>query len=669
MILTRKFPPRYLRRDVLYRPHRDERDEQAGAFRLVIEFFVRYIWPHKVRFGTYLILSALVGVAVYLRTFYGLVVVDEILVITPPPASTTTVEHPFSREEGLTSVQRRMEEGAASEAHHERHPSVRPPNAGRKLFGFFFVYLATVVILNVASRYAVRSRHHVAKSITVRLREDLHTKIISLSSGFHQGTTPGRLMARILSDVEMVQSQLLNVTATLFTQSIIFVVGFIILTAIDWRCTVAVLLAAIPFSIAIRQNQVAMRTTGREMRHSNSCLWGLVSQKLDAIRAIYAYGREKMEIMNFFRLSAVFQRDALEQQRRAASVGRAASLISTFTTQGIFIYCTVCVLSHRMTLGQMMFIYGTAATLFGPVVSITQLAQPITNLLVVLQRATQMLRNPNVIADTPGARPFPAPLALGIQVHDVSFRYDARSPYVLHNLNLNIPPGQWLCIMGPSGAGKTTLVNLLTRLYEPTDGRISIDEISLSDIRLTSLRHHMTLVPQEAQIISGTIRNNITYGYPRATPREIMDAAKAADCHDFIMQQPVKYETIVGDKGVTLSGGQRQRISIARALITHPDILVLDDCTSALDANTERKIQETLTKQMVGKTAIIVSQRVSMAMRCDTIIVLEDGHITERGTHTHLLLRGGFYARLYAQQTAGSHTEKEEKAEVRADAS
>ncbi len=234
----------------------------------------------------------------------------------------------------------------------------------------------------------------------------------------------------------------------------------------------------------------------------------------------------------------------------------------------------------------------------------------------------------------------------------VDFAYEEESDNVLHDISLHIPAGSWVCIMGPSGSGKTTLIQLLARLYDPTHGDVLVDGIPLQAFAFNSMRKHMAMVPQEPQILSGTVRENITYGRQDATASEIMKAAQAADCHDFIMDLPIKYETTVGERGTTLSGGQRQRISIARALLTNPEVLLLDDCTSALDANTERKIQETLAHLMLGKTAVIVSQRVSMAMRCDKIIVLEDGRITQRGTHDKLLQEPGFYARLHAQQTS-----------------
>jgi subfamily B ATP-binding cassette protein MsbA len=205
--------------------------------------------------------------------------------------------------------------------------------------------------------------------------------------------------------------------------------------------------------------------------------------------------------------------------------------------------------------------------------------------------------------------------------------------------------------MGPSGSGKTTLLHLLSRLYEPTFGEILIDDIPLNKIQQLTLRRAVGIVPQEAQIFSGSMRDNICYGRPDATNEQIMDAAKAAQMHDFILEMKVQYETLIGQKGTSLSGGQRQRLSLARALLTNPELLILDDCTSALDANTEQKIQETLAKILVGKTAIMVSMRVSMAMRCHKICVIEDGRVTEFGSHEELLKHNGFYARLYHQQT------------------
>ena len=205
--------------------------------------------------------------------------------------------------------------------------------------------------------------------------------------------------------------------------------------------------------------------------------------------------------------------------------------------------------------------------------------------------------------------------------------------------------------MGASGAGKTTMLHLLSHLYEPTFGDIFIDGINIKDIKLGSFRHRVGIVPQEAQIFSGSMRDNICYGRPDATNQQIMNAAKAAQMHDFIMEMKVQYETLIGQKGSSLSGGQRQRLSLARALLTNPDLLILDDCTSALDANTERKIQETLAQILIGKTAIMVSQRVSMAMRCHKIAVIENGIISEYGTHKELLEKNGFYAKLFHQQT------------------
>jgi ATP-binding cassette subfamily B protein len=301
------------------------------------------------------------------------------------------------------------------------------------------------------------------------------------------------------------------------------------------------------------------------------------------------------------------------------------------------------------------------------VLEFSQLSFVLQRLRISLLRVAGVLDREVEITDDPNAVEFPRPIRHGIEVRNLAFTYpaaklsrevdesSAEPPIppepVLRDVSFSVPAGTWLCIMGASGCGKTTLLHMLSRLYVPQKGEILIDGIDLQKINLLSLRKAVGVVPQEAQIFSGSMKENISYGFPDASNEQIMNAAKAAQMHDFILEMKTQYETLIGQKGASLSGGQRQRLSLARALLTDPELLILDDCTSALDANTERKIQETLAQILVGKTAIMVSQRVSMAMRCHKILVLEDGLVKEYGTHRELLQKHGFYSKLFSQQT------------------
>lgn len=668
-------PPRWARRNVPYRPERETTSRGSGGGRLIWRFFVRYMWPHRRPLFVYILFTTLTACSTYLISYYGRIVVDDILCVNVPAVvesfrarltePSRTVDHVA---EARATVSRsapaeaeseaRAGEGRQSETFRAATASRRPPDAGRRLFILFLIYAGTVVGLNIASRLATYSRSEAARRIDIDLRTAAHRKILGLSTGYLQTTTPGRLMARILSDNDVIQGQLLTLCAQGVSQVAMLVLGFVILIAASPVCAAVVLFGCLPYGPIVSRLRSRIREFNREARHSNACLWGLVSQKLDAIKAVFAYGRERGEARDFFRLSAVMQRDNIQSQKTNATVTRFAQLLTVLVGQIVFLYCTVHVLSGTMSLGSMMFIYGAATTLFSPIIVLTQMMGAVEVLLVAMHRVAAVLENPNEIVESPDARPFPVPIQTGITVENLSFRYSDSAPLVLSNVNLSVPRGSWLCITGPSGAGKTTLLNLVARLYDPTTGRVAVDGVDLRDVRQRELHTRVSMVPQEAQILSGTVRSNLIYGVPGgAEPSRIMEVAKAADCHDFIMKLPVKYETVVGEKGMTLSGGQRQRLSIARALMTNPDVILLDDCTSALDASTERKIQETLEKVMAGKTAIIVSQRVSMALRCDQIVVLEDGHVTERGTHAQLVQRGGFYAKLVETQSGRQHEE------------
>ena len=639
-------------RDIPYRPPRRIYDEGKGELPLVLHFMRKYVWPHRWRVLLCIVLMSVNACSAYIQSYYARIAVDDILKIGAAPAALVSGGGSVVSEDRQAEAgSPRRSSGAVSEAD-RADDDTRPAWAGRRLVALFAVYLATILFFNVASRIIQRTQAWVSKAITERLREEMHEKIVGMSLSFHVANSPGRLMSRILSDVDVVQTQLMQIIVTASSQVIMFAAGIAIIFSICPPIGLFALAAMVPYVLSAARTRRQVRAVNTELRHTNACLWGYASQKIDAVKAIVAYGRERLEALAFHRLSACLLRDTVRQQSLNARLQRSANFVTQLMYRVAVVYCTYRVLAGTMTLGTMLYVNSAIVTVFAPIVALTTLSVQFSVLLVVLNRISRTLESPQEVAEDPHGVEFPAPVHAGIRLTNVTFGWNPARPPVIDNISLTIPAGTWLCVMGASGCGKSTLLQLIARLYDPQSGTIDVDGVDIAHMKFSSLRRRMAFVPQEAQILGGTIRDNIIYGRPDATPAMIMEAAQAADAHGFIMEMPVKYETVVGEKGTTLSGGQRQRISIARALLTRPEILLLDDCTSALDANTEHKLQETFEKILAGKTAVIVSQRVSMAKRCQRIIVLEDGKILEQGTHDELLARGGYYASLHAIQTA-----------------
>ena len=643
-------------RNIPFRPPRKRKSRSSGGFGLYRRFFSAYMLPHKWRLLLCLLLVGTNACSVYLMSFYGRIVVDKILVVrvgadeaAAGAGQKRRIWAP-DRERGARQLPR---QGLGRRIDMGLSASERPPGAGRWLMLLFVVYMLTRVALNYLARLAQRTRIGIGQRITAHLREDMHRKVLELSLSFHKAYDPGQLMSRIVSDVGMVQQQMMSSVTSLAQSLAMIVVGGLILLTAEWRLALIVLFIVPLYAVIYQRARPKIREITKELRHTNSCLFGYTSHTFDAMKAVQAYGREGREQLSFHRLTGCFLRDALYQQRLSAKLSRASTIISSVGSTIIFLLGARFVMDARMSLGEMMFVYSATVSLFSPVLQLAGISVTFNRLFVVLQRVVDVLDHPLEIVDAPDAVDFPHPLHKGIALRNVRFSYapEAETEPVLRNINLHIPAGSWLCVMGASGCGKSTLLYLLARLYEPATGQIALDGVPLQKIKTVSLRRSVGFVPQEAEIFSGTVRENICYGVPDAEPQQIVEAAKAAELHDFIVEMPVQYETLIGQKGTSLSGGQRQRLSLARALLTDPDVLILDDCTSALDADTEHKIQTTLARILVGKTAIIVSQRVSMAKRCHRICVIEDGVIRESGTHEELLAGRGFYARLHAQQT------------------
>jgi ABC-type multidrug transport system fused ATPase/permease subunit len=639
-------------RDYPYRP--PQRPQRRATLATHMRFMCGYLMPYRWQLLLAILMIGANACSVYLMAFYGKVVVDRILVVeaaTEKPAGDNPLQRPWQRHPGIRAAERGT--GGLTHRLEQMPPPTRPPEAGRRLFHMFLLYAFTLVVLNLMERVAQGIQIRVSRSMATDIRDDAHRKVLDLSLDFHRTTTPGRLLSRITSDVDVIQDQSMQVVVLLSRTLSMLTAGFAILLLVDWRIGLAFLAVAPVYALLNAKFRTEINAFNRHLRHTNSCMYGLATQKIEGIKVTQAYAREGLEHLNMHRLSACFLRDAVGQQAKTAALQGFANSVSGLTSAGIFLFAVVGVIQARLSVGEMLFVYGTVANLFMPIIQLSQLGIIVANLQVVLGRMMDVFEAEPQIVDAPDAKPLPRPLHDGIHIHNLAFSYGDTSDAepALRNISLDIAAGTWLCLMGASGAGKSTLLFLLSRLYVPTSGSISYDGIPLDQVSMASLRSAVGFVPQEPQMFGGTVRDNITYGKPEATPAEIMRAASMAEMHDHIMRMKIQYETILGERGTSLSGGQRQRLALARALLTSPEILLLDDCTSALDAETERKIQDTLTQALVGKTAVIASQRISMARRCHRIAVLENGVVSEFGTHEQLVAAGGFYSRLYQQQT------------------
>ncbi|MFA6931701.1 MAG: ABC transporter ATP-binding protein [Lentisphaeria bacterium] len=656
-------------RDYPYRPPLDRPKEKGTDWPLYLRFIRQYAWPYRWSLLICMFLVAINSNYVYVISYLSRLVVDNILVISSEDDSggkqihqrITSPDRDFGRPPSrpLVGMGKKMDIGV--------RVSDRPPEAGNKLLLLAIFYMLTQCCFNTIGRLAARRHIVVAQGIMGGMREDMHRKVMELSMSYHQAMSPGRLLSRILSDVESVQLEMMALMISGTHCCSMIMTGTMILLFVEWRMALIAGMIMPLYAWMYLNKRPQIRFLNQELRHTNACLYGLVSQKIDAMKAIQSYAREPGEELSFHRLVACFFRDAMKSQWISSVLSCKAGILAHLCNCTIFLYGGKMVLDGDMTLGRMIFVQSATVTLFQPVLEFSQLNFVLQRLRISLLRVSGVLDRKVEITDDPNAVEFPKPIRQGIEVLNVVFAYPAAKlsrevdennvlppvppEPVLRGVSFTIPAGTWLCIMGASGCGKTTLLHLLSRLYEPTNGEILIDGVNLQKVNLLSLRKAVGVVPQEAQIFSGSMKENICYGFPDASNEQIMVAAKAAQMHDFILEMKTQYETIIGQKGASLSGGQRQRLSLARALLTDPELLILDDCTSALDANTEQKIQETLAKILVGKTAIMVSQRVSMAMRCHKILVLEDGLVKEFGSHKELLQKHGFYAKLHRQQT------------------
>ncbi len=494
----------------------------------------------------------------------------------------------------------------------------------------------------------------VPKEIVLRMRMHMHEKLMRLQLSFHDQHQTGRLMSRAIDDMQVIESHFASIMTTMATIIGLLIINISIMLYISPKLTLISLLSMPFYFYAHKVLCDRIRELHRTQSKKHSSLYGLIRDRLANPRIIKGFGQEKRELIKFFRGA----KDLFRRNRKIVILSNTLSMICTFlavmATAVPLAFGVMMVKRGELTVGYLMFFYGVSWGLFWPIAVLSTTSALFQWLRISCERVLEVLDEPIIIADHPGSQKIEK-FRDELVIKNLGFKYRPETPLALENIDLRIGKGQRVCLMGSSGAGKSTLGIQLMRLYDPTTGDITVDGVNLKDIKISNWRKRVSFVPQEPILFSGTLASNILYGNPDATKEQMIAAAKAAEIHDFIEELPEKYETLIGENGLRLSGGQKQRLSLARALVTDPDILVLDDCTSALDAETEAKIQKTFKTVFKGKTVIMISHRVSAASNADLVVVLEHGKIAETGTHEELFSRQGPYWNLVKDQLA-EHT-------------
>jgi ATP-binding cassette, subfamily B, bacterial MsbA len=480
------------------------------------------------------------------------------------------------------------------------------------------------------------------------LRNGLYSKIVLQPAGFFQQNATGRVMSAVISDVEQIRSAFSDWLADLFRQVFAFVAFVAVLLLIDWRMAVgsAVLIPLVVWPVAKLGRRI--RRSSEKSRARLADLSQILEETISGNRIVKAFGMERFEIGKFRDAARKLLRENMRWIRAFAITSPMMDVLGAVVISMVLLFARGEIKASRMTIGAFGAFVFALFKAYEPIKRLSNIYQLFLQAVGISRQVFTFLDLPEEVMEAPGARALP-PFSKSIVFDSATFAYDS-GPVILKNIEMNVPAGTVVALVGSSGAGKTTLVNLLPRFHEVTTGQIRIDGYPVGSVTLRSLREQMAIVTQETILFNDTVRNNLCYGRPDMPDDKIIAAARAAMAHDFIIQMPQGYHTVIGDRGQRLSGGQRQRLSIARALLKNAPILILDEATSELDSESEMLVQSALNNLMTGRTVFVIAHRLSTIRRADVIAVLDDGSIRERGTHDELLARSGIYARLYEMQ-------------------
>jgi len=502
------------------------------------------------------------------------------------------------------------------------------------VLGAFLVYWTTILSGKISS------------SIYKNIVDDLYVKIQSLDMEYFSTTKVGELMTKVLNDPANVNTFILEFFE--FLKYVFTAISYLVIAIrIDWKLTLGMFIVAPILMTTVKKYSKKLKKSGKERQEATGTLNSKLQETLSGIRVIRAFATEKQEIRNFKKISLELKKVVMKTVGYNAKSNSVSEALNYVMMAILLLFGGYRILRGRVfTTGDFLTIMSAIGSMYTPVRRSANIYNSLSTNIPSIGRIFEILDVVPEIADAPDCIKFEE-FKSDITFENVDFSYKDSDEKVLKNINLVAKKGETVALVGNSGGGKSTLVNLIPRFFDVTGGKITIDGVDVKNYKIKSLRKKIGIVPQETFLFGGTILENIRYANQNASVEEVIEAAKKANAHEFIEKLEQGYETEIGERGIKLSGGQKQRISIARAILENPQILILDEATSALDNESEQLVQDALEKLMKGKTTFVIAHRLSTIINSDKIVVIQQGEIRETGTHEELLDKDGIYKSLY----------------------
>jgi len=525
---------------------------------------------------------------------------------------------------------------------------------GKTVAGLFLVAVAKGVF-NFTQGYL---SEYAAQGVAYELRNAIFEKLNKLSFSYHDQAQTGKLMTRMTSDVEQVRSFISQGLIQLISAIALLIGTVIMLFNMSWQLTLVALIF-VPITIGIMSYFIRnVMPIAMRVQKLFGQLNTIMQENLAGIRIVKAFSREEYELNRYRAQNEILLNENLVFIQKITALIPLVFFVGNLAVVGILAFGGYQVIGKQLTLGELVAFLGYNSFLLMPIFMMGMIGAVLSRAEVSAQRIFEVLDAQVEVKNSPDAIVLPR-LKGDVTFDDVSFRYFKGGEDVLSHVSFSVKAGQLVAILGKTGSGKSTIINLIPRFYDVSEGRVLVDGFDVRKVTIESLRNQIGIVLQETTLFSGTVRENISYGKPQASLDEIIEVAKAAQAHEFISRLPDGYDTIIGERGVGLSGGQKQRIAIARALLLDPRILILDDSTSSVDASTEYYIQEALKNLMKGRTSFIIAQRISTVRNADMILLLDNGKLIAQGTHEELMQTSEAYVNIIHSQLSQKNAQYE----------